>query len=459
MADQDNTTQRNSLVPAKKSSPKTVGELLTREDETRHRLSAVAGKFLPAERAMRLAIMAVRKTPLLAQCDPTSFMGALMSATGLGVEPNTAKQHAFLIPYKQSRPKRDQNGVVMKDGNGKWLWESYHECQFQMGYRGFVALMYRSSLVIDVTAESIREGDSFKHGKGTRTFLEYEKALSDRGELIGSFCYTRLREDGQAFTVLPADEIYKLRGRSQTWKTLADAVEEQRSEARPNPKKLEAAERKFAETPWEMWPDAMWAKSAIRQHAKQQELSGEEDAPRITVAADLDALGESGAYDIRQMADPEMAKEIIEGGELVTDNLTETDEDEAETGEAAKPQQGQQQQGAAQQQGAPAQQQPQEQVNAPRRGRPPGAGKAAAQAPQDNAALRAQFETEGKGARDGAESSGEGPGEAEGSEGGNDAPEPEQDAQRSPPAQSQPVRQQQQPATTQKRGAMLDFDS
>jgi hypothetical protein len=64
-----------------------------------------------------------------------------------------------------------------------------------------------------------------------------------------------------------------------------------------------------------MWDDEMAAKSAVRRHAKQQDLGDE--APAIAVAADLDALSDAGTIDIRAMADPEFAAEVVQGNEQV----------------------------------------------------------------------------------------------------------------------------------------------
>jgi recombination protein RecT len=191
------TNTRPALVEPRTRPPATVGELLGRDAETIDRLRAVSTKYLPPDRALRLAIMAVRRTPRLAQCDPASFMGSLMSASGLGLEPNTVKGHAYLIPYEQRRPMRE-NGQIVKDDAGKWVWEKYYECQFQIGYKGFVALFYRTGLITEVTAEAIYEGDKFEHRKGSENYLRYEKTLGPRGELLGAFCFTRLK-DGEAF--------------------------------------------------------------------------------------------------------------------------------------------------------------------------------------------------------------------------------------------------------------------
>lgn len=313
-----------TLVPARKGPPATVGQLLSREDETQSALRAVATKFLPPERALRLAINAVRRMPKLAECDPTSFMGALMTATGLGLEPNTVLQHAYLIPYKQKKARRDDRNQIMKDGDGRWIMDEYYECQFQVGYRGFVSLMYRSGYIHEISAEAIYEGDRFSHRKGTTTELVYEKSLErpENPRLLGAFCYTRLgangRSDGQSYTVIPAEDIYKIRGRSETFRSLTRAYEEAKNE-----KDKSRALLRLQETPWVLWEDAMAAKTAIKQHAKQHDLG-----LHVAIASDVDGLSDAGRIDLRGMASPEFAESVLKRGDEVIEQ-DEIEEDES----------------------------------------------------------------------------------------------------------------------------------
>jgi len=51
------------------------------------------------ERFTRMVLSAISVTPKLAECTPQSFLGAMMSAAQLGVEPNTALGQAYILPY------------------------------------------------------------------------------------------------------------------------------------------------------------------------------------------------------------------------------------------------------------------------------------------------------------------------------------------------------------------------
>ena len=60
-------------------------------------------KALPSvitpERFTRMVLTALSSNDKLAKCEPKSFLGAMMNAAQLGVEPNTPLGMAYLIPY------------------------------------------------------------------------------------------------------------------------------------------------------------------------------------------------------------------------------------------------------------------------------------------------------------------------------------------------------------------------
>ena len=88
---------------------------------------------LTGERFSRMILTAMSTTPQLQQCTPKRFLGAMMQAAQLGLEPNTPIGQAYLIPFKNK-------GVL--------------ECQFQIGYKGILDLAYRSGEVNDVQAHA-----------------------------------------------------------------------------------------------------------------------------------------------------------------------------------------------------------------------------------------------------------------------------------------------------------------
>ena len=77
--------------------------------------AALTGTALAPERFTRMVLIALSSNPKLQECSPQSFLGAMMQAAQLGVEPNTPLGQAYLIPYRN-------HGIL--------------ECQFQLGYKG-----------------------------------------------------------------------------------------------------------------------------------------------------------------------------------------------------------------------------------------------------------------------------------------------------------------------------------
>jgi recombination protein RecT len=289
--------------PLKKK--KTIFDLLDAPD-TKTKFAHVLSGYITPEKMLRLCINAVRKTPKLIECDPYTVFGAMMTAASLELEPNTVLQQAFLIPYKKSVPRKDDQGNIVKN-NGKWVWDEIYECNFQIGYRGFVDLAYRSPRLLKIEAEAIHARDVFEHQKGSDSFLKFVKKLSERGELIGAFCYMKAQGENGATAdisaILPLEDIHKIRSRSETYRALTRAVQEAESE-----KDKTKAAAKLAETPWVLWEDDMAAKSAIKKAVKQFPLTR-----KMAAAAEVDSAADGGSLDLQAMSDPDLARAVGEG--------------------------------------------------------------------------------------------------------------------------------------------------
>src|SRR3546814_7945522 len=67
----------------------------------------------------------------------------------------------------------------------------------------------------------------------------------------------------------------------------------------------------LAETPWVMWEDDMTAKSSIKKQAKHLPLT---PGDPINAAAALDSRADANVIDMAAMADPDVAREVVENG-------------------------------------------------------------------------------------------------------------------------------------------------
>lgn len=320
------TAQRTSLsdlqrqAPAR-AQPRTIIDYLN-DDRVRKGLAAVAASILDPERVMKLVTNAVHRTPLLAQCEPKSVLGALMTSVSLGLEPNTPQGHAYLIPFK----RRAQV-------NGRWV--DVYDCQFQIGYRGFIVLGYRSKRVRSIDAEAIHANDHFKHMKGSSSFLEFSPSLQNPGEIIGAFCHSHLDEGREIATVMPIERILSVRERSETFRALSMRLLEAEQAAANAPrdqkvlKDLQKAKRNYEETPWVLRLDEMASKTAIKRHCTARLPLDPGDFLRSAVA--IDNASDRGVIDLSVLADPEAARAFIADGDIPHEALHDDDQGEGDT--------------------------------------------------------------------------------------------------------------------------------
>lgn len=144
---------------------------------------------LTPERFTRMILSAVSSTPKLAECTPQSFLGAMMTAAQLGLEPNTPLGQAYLIPYKNNK-----RGGAM-------------ECQFQLGYKGMIDLAYRSGQVSIIQAQAVYENDDFTYELGLEPKLEHRPAKTDRGNPVYYYAMFRTKDSGYGFEVMSAEDV------------------------------------------------------------------------------------------------------------------------------------------------------------------------------------------------------------------------------------------------------------
>lgn len=149
-------------------------------------------KALPSvitpERFTRMVFTALSSNPKLQACTPQSFLGSMMQAAQLGLEPNTPIGQAYLVPYKN---------------HGRL------ECQFQLGYKGLIDLAYRSGEIKDIQAHEVYENDKFEYEFGLEPKLKHIPATSNRGEVIMYYAVFHMVNGGYGFEVMSKDDIIK----------------------------------------------------------------------------------------------------------------------------------------------------------------------------------------------------------------------------------------------------------
>lgn len=178
-------TIQNQVATTNNGEKKTMQQYIkSMESEIKKALPSV----ITPERFTRMTLSAISVNPKLAACTPRSFLGAMMSAAQLGLEPNTPLGQAYLIPFKN---------------------KGTDEVQFQIGYKGLIDLAYRSGEVELVQAHIVYANDTFECEYGLEPKLVHKPADSDRGEPTKVYAMFKTKSGGYGFEVMSMDDVRK----------------------------------------------------------------------------------------------------------------------------------------------------------------------------------------------------------------------------------------------------------
>lgn len=148
--------------------------------------------WMPAERFVAGAKMAIGLNPALANCTPESVLMSLFKAARAGIDVSGGfLGHGALVPYK-------------------------NECTFQPMYKGLIALAIATGVVQEMTPVLVHERDHFIPHEGNEARIEHipyvpRKAGDKRGDIIAA--YTRVRLPSGVVTIkglLYLDDIAKV---------------------------------------------------------------------------------------------------------------------------------------------------------------------------------------------------------------------------------------------------------
>lgn len=164
----------------KKQEKQTMEHMLTlMADEIKKALP----ENVKSERFRRIALTAFNGNAKLQQCDPTSFLAAMMQSAQLGLEPNTPLGQAYLIPYGRN-------------------------VQFQVGYKGMLDLAHRTNQYKNIQANIVYEKDEFDIEYGLNPKLKHIPNMKeDRGQAVGYYAVYNLINGGQGFEYMTRAEV------------------------------------------------------------------------------------------------------------------------------------------------------------------------------------------------------------------------------------------------------------
>lgn len=239
-------------------------------------------RFITSEKMIRVAITAISKTPKLLECDQASLIGAIITASQLGLMPDGVLGEAYLIPFKLK---------------GKMT------CQFMIGYRGYISLALRSGQVKSIQSRAVKKSDVFSYEFGLEPKMQHvPKSGSD--EIIYFYAVIQLTTGGTLFEVMSAEDVNFIRDKSKAY-AYADKKED---------------------TIWHQHYEEMGKKTVIRRLIKVAPLS-----PEMNRAVGLDELGDAGANqktNIDLLSLPNLPTELQASGYNDMENELQQEEQE-----------------------------------------------------------------------------------------------------------------------------------
>jgi len=141
-----------------------------------------------AKQLVRDALTALRMTPKLAEADPRTVLGALMTCSQLGLRPGVLG-HAWVLPFWDSRSRAQKAQLVI-------------------GYQGLVELAWRSGKIESLIARTVYEHDEFDVAYGLEDRLDHKPHLGgDRGNPIAYYAVVKVKGGGRAFVVMTQSDV------------------------------------------------------------------------------------------------------------------------------------------------------------------------------------------------------------------------------------------------------------
>jgi recombination protein RecT len=167
-------------------------------------IKAVLPKHMTPERVIKLASMALTKTPKLQECTPLSLYTAVLKAAELGLDCSGTLGSAYLVPFKRK----------FKDSGGRWQEE--YECTLIVGYRGLIDLARRSNQIQSIEARVVYMNDEFSCDFGTEGKLIHRPQFdADPGEFRLVYGVAHLMGGGVQTEVMTRTAVDKIRNSSK----------------------------------------------------------------------------------------------------------------------------------------------------------------------------------------------------------------------------------------------------
>lgn len=288
------TAPAAAVVPQRQDPKAAYDNIIAAIERDRDKLvRSLAAVHIAPERFLSVVDQALRRSPGLLECTPSSILKSLLDAAELGLVPSGLIGQAYLVPYRNKNTGRK-------------------EAQLIPGYRGLIDLVRRSGELRSIEARVVRANDEFDIEFGTEGYVRHKPYINRSNEMVevedrpGTF----VTKDGGPYigVYLIAELAF---GRHVEWMSYAE---------------VEAIRRRSkaaADGPWVTDWAEMGKKTVARRGIKYLPLAI--DSP-VNRALALEDEAESGAMPVT--ARRAVAREALQS--VLLDGATVEDEAEAQ---------------------------------------------------------------------------------------------------------------------------------
>lgn len=176
-------------------------------------LVKVIGETMSVERFTEAAT-SLLQNPAIAACTQDSVLGCLLKAAIFGFRISPELGQCWIVPRNMVLKGADGKDLLDHKGSKQWV----KQASFQVGYKGWMELAFRSGEVESFDAQVIRANDEFDFAHGTNAFLKFKCGLeqSKRGNVLGVFACATMRSGRVVFNIADFEEIERHRKMSDT---------------------------------------------------------------------------------------------------------------------------------------------------------------------------------------------------------------------------------------------------
>ncbi len=157
-------------------------------------LKALAPKYVNIGKLGALAIEALMRNPMLAQCSPVSVLKFCKACAEAGTD-RVGAGGMWAVPFRNKQGGYDMQAIP--------------------DWRLMVEKARLAGVIKHASAEVVHERDAFEFERGLNPRLVHKPVLADPGPVVAAYCVYTLADGSRDFAVMTRSEVDGIRGRSK----------------------------------------------------------------------------------------------------------------------------------------------------------------------------------------------------------------------------------------------------